>query len=545
MRETEPITPLIEKIARECEEAGATKWQAIKIIKELESEEKAGAQKPRQKALQLLRTLNPEAAKVFESFSKMHVHNSKQLVEPFDRGNIVKSIIQETRANRAIAEKIGAEVEDRIKDLKICHLTTALIREMANAKLLEYGFEELRNKYARLGLPVADIEKEISAGLFENKQILTEYSLSIALPKELGEQHFLANLHVCSIEDFCTKPLGATLAPNVVQNDSVEELVPGLLKQINAKKSFFSLPLNIEALNFQIAFALENESEQKAKQKSAFAISCLGAALCREKHNAIMPLFAPDSIEKSQAVKQNAIKIANRAIASGTGLRVLAAVDSRFCLKALESECFEKELLFLNCSKEELFPLGNETAAANAKGILGMVALNLEKFALENARKESAFEQELLEKTTAAKEIMELKKSELQKRHYLKENGILLEGLKPALGIFNPLGAAALFLEKKESDRETIQFAEKAIKKIRDALGTEWVIADSFEASGQKRFALSNEKEFRHKSEMPENTQAFALRGISTHSTANGKRQLEESIDAGIQMIKFFPEKQQ
>lgn len=233
----EPVKAVVEKIARECENAGATKWETIKIIKELGAEEKAGEQKLKEKALALLLTLNPDAAKVFESFARMHVHNSKQLIEQFDRGNIVKSLLQETHSNRAIAEKIGAEVENQIKDLKIKHLTTALVREMVNAKLLEYGLEDLRNKYARLGMPVADIEKKIGKGLFENKEVLTEYCLLITMPRELSEAHFKADLHVSCVEDYCTKPFAfSLLLPQ--ETTGAESFVPGLLKQFGEKKGF-------------------------------------------------------------------------------------------------------------------------------------------------------------------------------------------------------------------------------------------------------------------------------------------------------------------
>jgi len=543
--QTDPVKPAVEKIARECEKAGASKWEAIKIIKELNVEEKAGEQKLKEKALSILRTINPEAAKVFESFARMHVHNSLQSIEQFDRGNIVKSLLQETHSNRAIAEKIGAEVEDKIKDLKIRHLTTALIREMVNSKLLEYGLEDLRNKYARLGMPVADIEKEISKGFFENREILKEYNLIVGIPEELSERHFNADLHICCAEDFCTKPFGMSMLTDSHAQEE-ETFIPKLLGQFWKKKRFFSQPLNIESLNFSIAAALSGASEKKAKKAALFAMDCLNSATAgeREKPTITLGLFVPEAFEKSGAQKQKAIEIAKAIIGASAqnSAGIIVSVDSKYCLKALEESAFGKELTFVNCSKEELSPVNAQTAFAlkECRGILGMVGLNAEKAALQNIGKETAFEQEIIEKALAAKKIIELKQSELEKRQYLEENGITLSELNPALGINNISNAAIMLLEKKEPDRETSLFSERIQKKIREALGKEWIITSFADADGRKRFDYSNEKEFR---QLLEGMREGKEKNNEAIPRARGRKELEQFIEEGKQIISFSPER--
>ncbi len=158
-----PVNEKIQRIALECAEAGASKWETAKIIKALQETEQS-ERKLRKKALEELVALNPEAAKVMDSFTKMQVFTSHEWLEAFDRGNIIKSLLNETNIPRTVAERIGSEVEDKLKDLKVNYLNTAIIREMVNVKLLEYGHESIHSQYTRLGLPVFEAKKRMQEG---------------------------------------------------------------------------------------------------------------------------------------------------------------------------------------------------------------------------------------------------------------------------------------------------------------------------------------------------------------------------------------------
>src|SRR3989344_4688653 len=109
METDRPIKEVLQRIAFECQESGATKWQVLKIIKELEE---------------------------FEG-------TEQQL------------------------RKIGSEVEGKIKDLKIEYLNTHIIREMVNVKLLEYGHEPVHSQYARIGMPVYEVKKNLDTRGFD------------------------------------------------------------------------------------------------------------------------------------------------------------------------------------------------------------------------------------------------------------------------------------------------------------------------------------------------------------------------------------------
>ena len=241
----QPMNESIGKIALECEEAGASKWDVIRIIKSLSEKESLGIEELRKEAISALQGINPEAAAVYASFHRMHVHTSKERIEGFDRGNIIKSLLRETSLPRTIAERIGHEVEGKIKDLKISYLDTALIRELVNARLLEYGYENIYRQYARLGLPVYDIAEKVSKGFYENYELIKEYSLQKLIPHEIREQHFSSDIHISALGEFPTKPYAYCIPANEIKGtESAEDFIFRLGERI----AEIVLNMNIEKL---------------------------------------------------------------------------------------------------------------------------------------------------------------------------------------------------------------------------------------------------------------------------------------------------------
>ena len=184
------VNPFIEKIAKEFQEAGATKWEILKIIQQLKDME-LDKKQTLKNAFEQLKKINPEAAKVFYSFRKMRVFTSKEKLEPFNRGNITKSLVNETRVSRQLAEKISSEVEEKLKTLGTRYFTTSLIRDMAAEKLLEFGQTKTYYRYSRLGLPVFDAEKKItSREAVPENEISRQYNWLAAVPQKAKELHF-------------------------------------------------------------------------------------------------------------------------------------------------------------------------------------------------------------------------------------------------------------------------------------------------------------------------------------------------------------------
>ena len=147
-----------------------------------------------------------EERSIIES-GKMYVRTSSESIEEFNSHKIIQSLVREGSLPLELAQKITEEVENRIYKYQTTYLTGALIREMVNSVLLEHGHEEYRNKLARLGLPVYDIQEMISnldsvdngaEGLLfhAGQKVFAEHLLTNILPKDVADSHLSGDLHI-------------------------------------------------------------------------------------------------------------------------------------------------------------------------------------------------------------------------------------------------------------------------------------------------------------------------------------------------------------
>ena len=81
----------------------------------------------------------------------------------FNPDLIYESLLTETNISKENAEKITRQVTRNIISMSsnIKHITSPMIREITNATLLQYGLEEERLRYTRIGFPYYDLEKLI------------------------------------------------------------------------------------------------------------------------------------------------------------------------------------------------------------------------------------------------------------------------------------------------------------------------------------------------------------------------------------------------
>ncbi len=147
-----------------------------------------------------------EERSIIES-GKMYVRTSHESIEEFNSHKIIQSLVREGSLPLELAQKITEEVENRIYKYQTTYLTGSLIRELVNSVLLEHGHEEYRNKLARLGLPVYDVQEMISnldivnngaEGLLFNtgQRVFAEHLLTNILPKDVADSHLSGDLHV-------------------------------------------------------------------------------------------------------------------------------------------------------------------------------------------------------------------------------------------------------------------------------------------------------------------------------------------------------------
>ena len=149
-----------------------------------------------------------EERSIIES-GKMYVRTSHESIEEFNSHKIIQSLVREGGLPLELAQKITEEVENRIYKYQTTYLTGSLIREMVNSVLLEHGHEEYRNKLARLGLPVYDVQDMLSKVdsidngtpglLFKTGQkVFAEHLLTNTLPKDVADSHLSGDLHITS-----------------------------------------------------------------------------------------------------------------------------------------------------------------------------------------------------------------------------------------------------------------------------------------------------------------------------------------------------------
>jgi len=141
----------------------------------------------------------------------LFVRTSGEEAVRWNRRRIVEALIREAGIDERTAEAISREVEKQIVSSGISLLTTALIRELVDAKLIERGLEQARRLHARLGFPLYDVRQLIFHRNKENANvphapegtslalvegIKREYALHDVFSREVGDAHVSGDLHL-------------------------------------------------------------------------------------------------------------------------------------------------------------------------------------------------------------------------------------------------------------------------------------------------------------------------------------------------------------
>jgi ribonucleoside-triphosphate reductase len=141
----------------------------------------------------------------------LFVRTSGEEVAVWNRQRIVDALVRETNIDAETAETISREVEKQIVSSGISVLTTVLIRELVDAKLIEYGLEQAGRMHTRLGFPLYDVRELI---LHQNKEnanvphgpegtnlilaegIKKEYGLYEVFSQDVADAHAFGDFHL-------------------------------------------------------------------------------------------------------------------------------------------------------------------------------------------------------------------------------------------------------------------------------------------------------------------------------------------------------------
>jgi hypothetical protein len=126
-------------------------------------------------------------------FETPQVQTSDETTSVWNRQKIVDALTRETGLDIARAQTIAIEVEKQIIYSRVQIVTVGLIRELVNAKLIEYGLYREQQMHSRLGIPVFDTEQVLRSQ--ETEQTASPETAEHTLIQELGRQYSFIRLY--------------------------------------------------------------------------------------------------------------------------------------------------------------------------------------------------------------------------------------------------------------------------------------------------------------------------------------------------------------
>ena len=303
--------------------------------------------------------------------------------------------------------------------------------------------------------------------------------------------------------------------------------------QINKLNKFFSAPCSINAANFLLYKSIQAMNQKHLKKNAGLFLKALAAteSTIHLGINLFQPDFLKQKIEKEKIIEFGIMLL--ELSQSNAQIKPMIAIDSKFKLKLLTPEIMQKGIKAVN-SEKDYFIHSNNIALSPI--IASSFALNLEKLAFEYNSKETGFFEALavlLEKTNKLKE---LKLKQLEKRSYLKPFNLgEAENELQAVELFN---ASMVFLNKKEFDRECMQFSEKIVEKMKPILGEKWIISMPEDNEASKRFNEFNQKNFSMERKSIEaielSKNSPVKKQLSYFLKAKTKKEAEEMLESSL-----------
>lgn len=537
----EPLSNTVQRVARESEEAGASKWEVMRVIKALNKLQDAGIQEMRTEAVNVLKELNPRAAEVYSSFNKMQVHTSRQLKEPFDRGHIIRSLLKETTVSRAVAERVGSEVEDRLKDLDVGFINTALIREMVNVRLLEYGHEDIWGQYMRLGMPVYDIKSSLEQGFFENKEVLTEYNLLKSVTKEASDLHFSNKIYIHRVEDFASRPYSGVWVPEL--EGELNELIVGIGAEVAAKNKYFSKGVSLAYANLILGSELASASRKARKSAAGLLVKVLNNI----SYNQIggvpgvnLALFSPNGFEKYSKNKSAAFDFVNDFARAYFGVAdkkfgLFVSVDSKYKIKLLDKGVFDSGGFYIVNSDVEELQIYSDGLFGKYRGLRGKVSVNVKGLVNTYRNGEEKVSAKLTEVVSAIEKLEEKRKEILEKRDYLANSGIDIYSMGSAICLDGLAGAAMKLSGNEVFGKEEQKIAENWVDEVGKTVSEGFIITGSGGARSYERFSISSSEYGEESSILSSEVQKY----FRVFHSAGSRDEVCSLIGSGVRVVRI------
>ncbi len=154
------------------------------------------------------------------------IRTSNESYEKYDPDKIVRALLRETKigVNEAIA--VSYMVAQDLNAIPPMNRTSPIIREMVNTQLVKMGLSDVRNKHARVGIPVYNISNLIQNGSKDNANMIhnpetvhksvadeamKEYAILHCIPTHLSDAHVGGDMHIHDLEYFAGRPFNCLM----------------------------------------------------------------------------------------------------------------------------------------------------------------------------------------------------------------------------------------------------------------------------------------------------------------------------------------------
>jgi len=225
----------------------------------------------------------------------LFVRTSDEEIQKWDKKRIYDALIRETDISDDAASIVAREVEKLILELELDIITAPLIRELTNAKLVEYGLATIRRQHTRLGVPLYDARQIIVSPNKENanvphgpeatnltlaERIKKEFALLEVFSHDIGDAHMHGDIHLHDLgyidRPYCggqsieyVKKFGLNL-PNALSiakpAKHPEVLIEQIVKFSAALQGNFAGAIGWDAFNLFLAPYLVGVDEKRMKQ---------------------------------------------------------------------------------------------------------------------------------------------------------------------------------------------------------------------------------------------------------------------------------------
>ncbi len=225
----------------------------------------------------------------------LFVRTSDEELKKWNKERIYEALMRETDISEDAAAIVSTEVEKMVSKMEIGYITAPLIRELTNAKLVEYGLESIRKQHTRLGVPLYDARQIITNPNKENanvphgpeatnltlsENIKKEFALLEVFSPDIADVHMSGTMHLHDLgmidRPYCSgqsieyvKKFGLNL-PNALSIATPakhpEVLIEQIIKFSAALQGHFAGAIGWDAFNTFLAPYLVDVDDKRMKQ---------------------------------------------------------------------------------------------------------------------------------------------------------------------------------------------------------------------------------------------------------------------------------------